>query len=353
MVFLLPALCLTNATRLDHWRVYTMTTEAKAIIPSLETPTVVLKRPSYTNSYSSRRRAGRRVLITVCVHGNEQCGWLALQQLARTKYFNDFWTNHPGIDSLTMVLANPEATRANRRFIDTNLNRIFGAVQEEDDDTGYEYSLLKNLQNQIDLCDWYLDLHSTSAQTEPFAIPLDSNAGSQSVAECIPVTFVLEDLLESLEGTTMHWARRDTKRIAVVVECGQHQCPTAVSTAKACIEEFIKLASFFSDKDLIQPPEPSEQAIVLTCHDCQPVHHGFRYILADTPKPFSHVQYNELIAVDDVVGEIRCHFTEGAYLIMPTAHSIVGEEAWFWGRPKTQKDAASLHGRRNTKIGQR
>ena len=351
---------ITMALLLAYCLLLTMLHIAKAFSPTPENPTVVLKRPIETpevrieGSLMSPQR--RKVLISVCVHGNEQCGWLALEQLSQDGYFEHclddkgscFWSKHPNIERLTLVLANPQATQENKRFIDSNLNRIFDVPHHEQ---GYEHSLLNDLKQHIQESDWYLDIHSTSAPTQPFAIPLDfhpestCSLESQSVAECLPVTFVLEDILDSLEGTTMHWAGRDPDKIAVVVECGQHDAPDSVETAKACIKEFIRLASFFSDQTLkTQPPEPCEGAIVLTCHDCQPVHHGFRYVSGSTPDPFSYVANNELIAYDDVAGEIRCHFQEGAYLIMPTAHSIVGEEAWFWGRPKSQKDADALHG---------
>lgn len=309
-------------------------------VPSLDSPVVVLTPPPIS---SSPKGQGRRVLITVCVHGNEPCGWNALKQLSAEHYFNDdFWKSHPGISSLTMVLANPNATRENKRFVDANLNRLFDVEHEHQ---GYEHSLLETLQQNIDCSDWYMDLHSTSASSEPFCIAVE-NTVSQSVAECMPVTFVLEDLLESLEGTTMHWACRNQGRVAIVVECGQHASPAAVAVAKECIQEFLHLASFPA-RSLQKPPEPSTKSIVLTCHDCQPVHAGFKYVSDQVPRPFSHVHYNDLIAVDST-GEIRCHFPEGAFLIMPTAHSIVGEEAWFWGRPKTSQDASSLHGRYNS-----
>jgi len=51
------------------------------------------------------------------------------------------------------------------------------------------------------------------------------------------------------------------------------------------------------------------------------------------PCAFEKVSCNEVLAEDDEVGQIKCTASSGAYIIMPTANPILGEEAWFWGEP--------------------
>jgi hypothetical protein len=60
---------------------------------------------------------------------------------------------------------------------------------------------------------------------------------------------------------------------------------------------------------------------------------GFRYVDDANVHAFKRVEHGELIAEDEE-GEIRCLLPGGAYLVMPTAHPVIGEEAWFWGEDK-------------------
>ena len=71
---------------------------------------------------------------------------------------------------------------------------------------------------------------------------------------------------------------------------------------------------------------------VLSCCENEIVRKGFKYCKeGGPPTAFEKVQFDELLATDEELGEIRCRNMEGAYVIMPTANPIIGEEAWFWG----------------------
>ncbi|CAE8618339.1 unnamed protein product [Polarella glacialis] len=283
---------------------------------TVESPVQRLRRPG------ANAQGGERVLITVGVHGNEQCGLVAVNQLAAEGFFEQLWAEDSKLSELTLMIGNPGAVKANARFVDVNLNRIF--VDEAKVRSGgdsYEESLTPALAEAIDQSTWYLDLHSTSAPTPCFCIP--ASASSIAVSESLPVQYVLEELLCSLEGTTLHWASRDAGRVAVCVECGQHLEPESVDLAKSSIVQFLAEAA-----GKVNPDRAAKH--VLSCRETQPVRAGFRYPEGQIPHAFQHVKHGELLALDDE-GEIRCPFRNGTYLIMPTAHSIVGEEAWFWG----------------------
>uniref|UniRef100_A0A6S8FQB2 Succinylglutamate desuccinylase/Aspartoacylase catalytic domain-containing protein n=1 Tax=Aplanochytrium stocchinoi TaxID=215587 RepID=A0A6S8FQB2_9STRA len=273
---------------------------------------------------------GRRILITVAIHGNEQCGLVAVNQLLSSGELSVSTACRGEVSEVVFVLGNPRAVEADVRFCNENLNRIFmeGADVVEVDSKIYERTLTPGIADEIDKASWYMDIHSTSASSPSFCIPASSGTSSK-VAECLPVEFVLEELINSLQGTTLHWAMRDKTKVAMVVECGQHKDPASVTTAKRVILQFLSLAS----KKKVGDPTSQEKSNkrILVCRERQELRSGFHFInCGKTPHAFQRVGYKELIAKDDF-GDIICHYPEGAYLIMPTAHYVIGEEAWFWG----------------------
>lgn len=66
-----------------------------------------------------------RFLITTAVHGNEICGPIAINQLIDENFF-DVLLEHRKDIMITIILGNPKAFEQNKRFVDVNLNRLFG-----------------------------------------------------------------------------------------------------------------------------------------------------------------------------------------------------------------------------------
>jgi len=67
--------------------------------------------------------APKKLLVTVCIHGNEICGLEAVNRLLHEGFFKH------GFDTrstrVTILLGNPRAVMENKRYIDVNLNRMF------------------------------------------------------------------------------------------------------------------------------------------------------------------------------------------------------------------------------------
>jgi len=285
-------------------------------------------------------------LITVCMHGDEVCGMIAVNELIKQDFFSQFFKGELKYNRLTIVLGNPKGVKANKRFIDVNLNRIFHVnrikhrtkqdhssdrsdKEEYIDDlklTHYELSRVQPIADEIADCDEYVDIHSTSAQSYPFALPsLDED--SEQFARTFDVHYVIEKLIKSVEGTTIGWANLLKKR-ALCVECGQHEARETVEVAKRVIQRFVSGVVGETAK------------YVLTCTENEKIRKGFHY--KTPPVAFEEVKYNQVIAEDDELGEIKCQNSKGAYIIMPTANPILGEEAWFWGELKYKAPNLSL-----------
>jgi len=262
-----------------------------------------------------------RKLITVCIHGDEVCGLTAVNELIEEGFFEenlDF--KH---ERVTIILGNPKAVKCNKRFVDINLNRLFTPQFIENktktDKLGkelYELSRLEEIAPEIEQCDEFLDLHSTSAPTVPFAI-VTPGEDSENIAKTFPVKFILHNVVKVIVGTSLDHAYA-FKKVGCCVECGQHYERQTVEVAKESIRAFLSKSHANTS--------PKE---VLFVDKAEILHKGFGFCV--DAKAFDRIQYNELIARDDVVGEMRCPYEQGAFLIMPIANPVEGEEAWLWG----------------------
>lgn len=110
------------------------------------------------------KKNGPQTVILGSSHGNERIGAAIIKRLALTLHAKDLK------GTLHLILGNPKAYQANKRFIDTDLNRLFGE----------NFSLLKNGAGNYEekrameiapflaQADYLLDIHSTIKPSVPF-----------------------------------------------------------------------------------------------------------------------------------------------------------------------------------------
>ena len=108
---------------------------------------------------------GKNLVIMAAVHGNEPCGFLAINQV------------FPSLEirrgKVTFVLANLKAFEQDVRFTEFNLNRCFKDQPEysEVELNSYEYKRGLELKVLLDKADILLDIHSSCiTESEPFVI---------------------------------------------------------------------------------------------------------------------------------------------------------------------------------------
>ncbi|KAJ3336794.1 hypothetical protein HDU93_002146 [Gonapodya sp. JEL0774] len=344
------------------------------------------------------------ILVTVAVHGNEQCGLRAINHLLSSQFFPssanirhfqpaelaaDFdllasvdgdetaflaiasrtysVLESPGLsdwpfawDSLTVVLGNPAAVLAKKRFVDTNLNRTFtadiiaDAVKKEGlhlaspkafrligvpdplSTKSYsqppipvaERSLVPPIAYLISHSTSLLDIHSTSSPTAAFSIPHNHQL-SRAMCAGLPVPFVVEGMLDVQEGTTGCWAREVGMAKAGGVECGQHDAEESFQKAVEILTHLLFIDSPVSPSTTNTPPRVLHISSSVFCRS------NFRYVKSPPPPAFAHIAEGEIVAEDER-GKILCDVKGGAYLVMPVAEHLVhvGEEAWVWGVQK-------------------
>lgn len=89
-----------------------------------------------------------KILLNVCTHGTERVG------LKVAEYFKDF---KPLRGVFVINIANKEALRARKRYLDTDLNRVFPGKKNGN----REERLAYKLKPFVDSFDVVLDIHST------------------------------------------------------------------------------------------------------------------------------------------------------------------------------------------------
>jgi succinylglutamate desuccinylase len=102
--------------------------------------------------------SGPRIAIVGCLHGNERLG---------TEVIGRLGDNPPSSCPLRLVVANEEAMALGKRFVDSDLNRSFPGNRNSG---AHEERLAHALLAELNGCDFAIDVHSTTADTEPFAI---------------------------------------------------------------------------------------------------------------------------------------------------------------------------------------
>src|SRR3989338_4101669 len=98
-----------------------------------------------------------KVAFVACVHGDEKIGEKAIEKLKNIRLAGG---------TLFFVLANEKAAQENKRFTESDLNRVFPGNPEGD----HEEKLAHQLLHELRQADVVIDIHSTEADTEDFII---------------------------------------------------------------------------------------------------------------------------------------------------------------------------------------
>ena len=159
-----------------------------------------------------------KIGIVGCLHGNERIGAEVIASLKTIKLNSG---------SLILVIANEEAMRQDKRFIDTDLNRCFPGKEECNHEEMLAFQLTKALKD----CDYVIDVHSTTADTESFAIITKDNA--KEIAQ----NFLKKKLVDMGETIASGKSLIDNVKCGVSIEFNKE---TPFMDVKEAIMNFLK-----------------------------------------------------------------------------------------------------------------
>ena len=109
------------------------------------------------------RVEGSNLLVFGGIHGDEPCGVYAIERFMQ-EYQLGKWQLKNG--SITFAYGNLEALGVKKRYVDYNMNRMFGLSEVGLESV--EYERVRMLETLFDGKDAFLDLHSASSQAPDF-----------------------------------------------------------------------------------------------------------------------------------------------------------------------------------------
>ena len=187
---------------------------------------------------------GPTVVFSGGIHGNEPAGVLALLRV-----FNKIKEDNIQIaGNLLALIGNRKALHANQRYLSDDLNRLWtphnihqlhngGFNKNElnpelDEMIEIDKLLISFIKNKNPNNRYFIDLHTTSAATIPFAA-IDKMKKSIEFAMQLPIPFII-NLDEYLQGTLLHYLDH-INFSAMVFEAGRHEDPISVDIHEALI----------------------------------------------------------------------------------------------------------------------
>jgi predicted deacylase len=195
---------------------------------------------------------GAQVLITSLVHGNELCGaWALLNILqaglqARRGTLTLAFCNLQAFDRFE--LSDPYASR----FIDEDLNRVWGAGLAQRPSTREQRRALELLPF-VERADWLLDLHSMSQPGPPLLL---TGMPARDIALATQLGTPAHVIVDSghSEGHRMRdhgrFGAADAAALALLLECGQHGELASRDVALDMAARFLVLSGCASANDI-------------------------------------------------------------------------------------------------------
>lgn len=277
------------------------------------------------------RRPGPRVGVLGAVHGDERCGLEAIRDLAAAVR-----SGRRRIDRGTVVLVhgNPAATAQRRRHtrdgVDLNRQFDFRFVDSAPPEGwAYEHHRAIALRPVLESLDTMLDLHSTTAPSEPFAI-VDPEADASDLAPRVGPRWVVtrwRGASAIAERTSIGIFRR-LRRPALVVECGDHGAPETFAFARQALEGFLRCIGVVDGE---RPPrrEPHPVHVFDSVVKTDP---GFRF--ARPLRGFTRLEAGEPLGArpDGSPDPEGPRAPENCWAVLPNDRVVVGDDLLFFAR---------------------
>ncbi len=215
--------------------------------------------------------AGRRVMLTALVHGNELCGAWALKAALQAGL-------RPRRGSLTLAFCNlaafdrfDPANYAPSRFVDEDMNRVWSEDKLSRPDT-QERRRAAELRPWVERADWLMDFHSMSNSDvplqltglEPRNIALARSLGNPA--------YVIADAGHAAGVRMRDYGRfgetGDNGTRSLLIECGFHGAPEARDVALDQLARVLCAAGTLDRTDLpaawFAPDAPAQRALRVT-----------------------------------------------------------------------------------------
>ncbi len=254
------------------------------------------------------------------MHGNEPAGVFALQNVLHN--LHDRRPSFRG--KLLALIGNRAALARGCRYIDEDFNRLWGPERlegmgkrcaEPTSEEQEQRELLAAIETALAQRKGpavFLDLHTTSAEGQPFVVIGDSLPNRRfAFGLQAPVILGLE---EQLEGTLLNYLS-EQGHVVIGFEGGQHASPSAVENHMAAIWSVLTTAGCLRSQDAPEKTPPEQPVCpVLEIRYHHLLQAGDDFVMEPGFTNFQPVRRGQILARDRH-GQIRAQ--ESGQILMP------------------------------------
>jgi len=201
-------------------------------------------------------RTGSNVLIFGGIHGDEPCGIYAIERFMQ-EVSDRKWSLLNG--SITFAFGNLDALEQNKRYVDYNMNRMFGLPNVAIGSV--EYERVRMLETLFDGKDAFLDLHSASSKAPDFMM---AEKVSFDFACKLGSRFVVSgwEKFSDVGGDTECFANSLGLK-GLTYEAGQHNDPEALDNAYLVLLRFLSIYGLIEYDFEVNKPQAVELTEVI------------------------------------------------------------------------------------------
>lgn len=285
---------------------------------------------------------GASIMVFGSVHGNEPSAVLAMRRMVSK--LEKLKNNLNG--RVYFLAGNTRAISKNVRFIDYDLNRHWTLenVERNKADSSISKNKIEDIEQReiLEILDdilatskdeiYAMDLHSTSAESIPFAL-IGDTLRNREFALKFPATFLL-GIEEQLDGTLTEYLN-NLGLITLGFEAGQHTDKLTVDSQEALIWLALVNSGILSSKDIdvkkyesiLQNAMNNKKRIIEIRHR-HAITESDKFRMKSGYKNFQLVKKGEILATDKT-GDIGAK--ENSLILMPL-YQKQGEDGFFLGR---------------------
>ncbi len=257
-------------------------------------------------------KPGKNILITGSVHGNEPVG----SDFAY-KFINDFKNKKITLESgsITFILANYKAFKENKRYINTDMNRIFNFPEDKKDT--FEYKRAKEISKYIsnNNFDFGIDLHSVSVGDFKMYI-CDNN--DKELMNLLKETSVVDTLFyfndEYIPGTLMNYLKKYNGK-GVGLECGNHLDDNAINIAEKQVSVLLNKFNIIKNKNIDENIISKDKLTIYNVFYKIKTGENFKWLI-EKPTTDVFIKKDQEISIDSNNGIQKA--PKDCYLVMPS-----------------------------------
>lgn len=261
------------------------------------------------------REEGTTSIVLVGVHGDERCGIKALEKILPNLKIER--------GTVLFGYGNPRAIKANKRFTEVNLNRMFNVDKQltENDKKSYEYQRAQFLKTYLNKAEALLDIHASFIpSSKPFVI---CEANAKGIIEYLPVSLVVSGFDKIEPGGTDYYMNSIGK-IGICIECGYLGDPESIEIAEKGIYAFLKARGHILND--VTPKKQSYNCI----YDLYSTKTN-NFTLSKNFYDFEEISKDQVIGMD---GGKEVRANKDSIILFARSRERIGEEAFLLGEKK-------------------